>query len=124
MPLKLTAFLMESIRNGRTKRQVHRHTLCGMIHMGLNSDKSGSSVKPGGKLCHIREQILRDRVSGLTLQFEVDTEGNSRVRLFGRLPFGNREFIFDGNGNDLGAGTCVRGLTRPGWLTDVHDTAA
>jgi hypothetical protein len=81
-----------------------------------------SGEKLHGKLCHIREQILCDRVSGVTLQFEVDTEGNSRVRLFGSMPFGNREFIFDHNGDESGAGIAVRGLCRPTWITEVRDS--
>lgn len=71
------------------------------------------------KLCTIREQILRDDASGLTVQFEVDPDGNTRVRFYGALPFGNREIIFDDAGRRIGSGTCVRGLSRPSWITDA-----
>lgn len=92
--------------------------------MEASKEKSGVTAKLRGKICQIREQILRDGVLGLTLQFELVTDGNTRVRLFGSTRLGNREFIFDQSGSAVGAGTCVRGLARPTWLTDIDDVAA
>ncbi|MCI0703586.1 MAG: hypothetical protein L0241_21100 [Planctomycetia bacterium] len=77
-------------------------------------------VKPDGKLWVVREQIVEDPASGLTLQFEVDPSGNMRLRIFGdTLPYGNREILFDKNGEEAGAGTATSGLCRPSWLEEV-----
>jgi hypothetical protein len=79
-------------------------------------------VKPDGKLCTIREQIIEDQATGLTLQFEATPSGEIRLRIFGDiLRFGNRDFAFDTHGELAGTGTATRGLCRPGWLTTVDD---
>jgi hypothetical protein len=78
-------------------------------------------LKENAKTLTIREQIIEDPVSGLTFQFEVMPDGSSRFRIYGDLPFGNREFIFDENGQEAGAGTALVGLCRPGWLTNIDD---
>lgn len=79
------------------------------------------SVKPDGKMWEIREQIVEDPATGLTFQFEVMPNGEPRLRIFGsELPFGNREIVFDGNGEEAGGGTYT-GLCRPAWLEAAAD---
>lgn len=78
------------------------------------------SVKPNGRQWCVVEQIVEDLVSGLTFQFEVMPDGESRLRVFGdTLPFGNREIVFDAAGVEAGGGSYT-GLCRPAWL-DVVD---
>lgn len=78
-------------------------------------------AKPDGKVWAVVEQIVEDPASGLTFQFEVMPNGESRLRIFGdSLPLGNREIIFDRNGEEAGAG-CYTGLCRPAWLEAVDD---
>jgi hypothetical protein len=78
------------------------------------------ALKPDGCVCPIREQIIDDPVTGLTIQFEVVDDGSARVRLVGdALPFGNREFAFDADGREVGAGVSVAGACRPSWLREV-----
>ena len=79
------------------------------------------AVKPDGGICAIREQIIEDPASGLTFQFELKPESSApiRLRVFGDLPFGNREILFDRNGNEAGAGTSLIGSCRPTWLKEV-----
>ena len=64
--------------------------------MGIKEDAQDWTVK---------EQIIEDLVSGLTLQFEVIPESTARYRLriFGDLPHGNREIIFDVEGEEAGS---------------------
>jgi hypothetical protein len=84
----------------------------------LNTD-SPATLKSDGKMCCIREQILRDEVTGLTLQFEVDDLGRTRVRLYGdSLLFGNRQFGFD-HGELTFAATQTVGKCKPAWLTEI-----
>jgi hypothetical protein len=76
-------------------------------------------VKPNGSLCQVREQIIEDEASGLTLQFEC-LEGRMRLLIAGKLlPFGNREIHFDHEGCEAGAGTLVGEFRRPSWLKEV-----
>ena len=81
------------------------------------------AVKPNGRVCAIREQIIEDPVSGLTLQIafaEDDDEAPFRLRIYGdALPFGNREFVFDEGGGHAGAGTALCGSNRATWLRKV-----
>jgi hypothetical protein len=91
-------------------------------HQLENAVESASTLKPGAQMCQIREQILRDPLSGLTFQFELEADGLIKFRIYGDdLPYGNREIIFDQDGHEAGAGTAVRGLCRPGWLIDASD---
>ena len=81
------------------------------------------AAKPNGGMCAIREQIIEDPVSGLTFQF-VSMPGNdapTRLRIFGNLPHGNREILFDKNGDEAGAGTALNGSCRPNWLREISD---
>ena len=77
------------------------------------------TIKPNGQICIIKEQIIEDLVSGLTLQFErLDTE-TTKLTIYGDIPFGNREIIFDKDGEETGAGTALMGVRRPSWLSEV-----
>jgi hypothetical protein len=76
-------------------------------------------LKPNGGLCRVREQIIEDMASGLTLQFECD---NGRMRLViagAQLTKGNREILFDQEGREVAAGTLVGEFRRPTWLKKI-----
>jgi len=75
------------------------------------------SLKENAADWTIKEQIVEDAVSGLTIQFEVTPDGERQLRIYGDLPFGNREIVFAQDGTKAGAGTFVAGLCRPSWLT-------
>jgi len=79
------------------------------------------AIKPTGKPCLIREQIIEDPVSELTLQFEAFDNGTVRLCIYGDLPFGNREFIFDENGELGGTGTALAGRCQATWLRNVDN---
>lgn len=77
-------------------------------------------LKPNGELCQVREQIIEDRASGLTLQFECD-EGRLRLVIAGNhMQIGHREILFDEHGREAGAGTLVGEFRRPSWLRPVE----
>ena len=80
------------------------------------------AVKPNARDWTIKEQIIEDLVSGLTLQFEATPESDAkfRLRIFGNLPFGNREILFDVNGAEAGGGTYPGGTCRPSWLQEIN----
>ena len=81
-------------------------------------------LKPNARDWTIKEQILEDPASGLTIQFErVDSDSDApfHLRLFGDLPYGNREIIFGPDGTEVGAGTHLGGCHKPAWLTDVDE---
>jgi hypothetical protein len=80
------------------------------------------ALKPNGGVCAIREQIIEDLASGLTFQFELKPGSDApvRLRIFGDLPFGNREILFDQDGVEAGAGTLLSGACRPSWLKEVR----
>lgn len=76
-------------------------------------------VKPNGSKCAIREQIIEDQATGLTLLFECD-RGSTRMVIAGKsLPHGNREILFDEDGREAGAGTQVGNFRRPSWLKEA-----
>lgn len=76
-------------------------------------------LKPNGASCRVREQIIEDAPSGLTLQFECE-DGRLRLVIAGTaLPVGNREILFDSEGRDAAAGTLVGEFRRPSWLKAV-----
>ena len=81
------------------------------------------AVKPNAGMCAINEQIIEDAVSGLTFQFisMPDSDAPARLRIFGNLPHGNREILFDKNGNEAGGGTAFFDSCRPTWLSEVAD---
>jgi hypothetical protein len=73
-------------------------------------------LKPNGALCQVREQIIEDAASGLTLQFECD-DGRLRLVIAGKaLARGNRELLFDEEGREAAAGTLIGEFRRPNWL--------
>lgn len=77
------------------------------------------TIKPNSRVVAIREQIIDDPVSELSFQFEAMPDGTARLRVFGNLPFGNREFVFDQDGQEAGAGTALTGSCQPTWLREV-----
>ncbi|HZP56228.1 MAG TPA: hypothetical protein VFC53_01580 [Dehalococcoidia bacterium] len=74
------------------------------------------AVKPDARRWTIREQVVEDPVSGLTLQFDVLPDGTFRLRVIGDIPFGNRDLIFNAQGEEAGGGVGLTGAPRPGWL--------
>ena len=80
---------------------------------------NGMPLKPNGVMCHVREQIIEDAASGLTLQFEC-SDGRLRLVIAGAaLTHGNREILFDEKGREAAAGTLVGKFRRPSWLKGV-----
>lgn len=79
------------------------------------------AVKPDAGILKIKEQIIEDPVTGLSFQFVLVPESSAlyRLRIFGDLPYGNREIIFDKNGEEAGAGTALSGSCHPSWLQEV-----
>ena len=76
-------------------------------------------LKPEGRCCKVREQIIEDAASGLTLQFECD-DGRLRLVISGApLKAGNREILFDEEGLEAGAGTLLGEMRKPSWLKPV-----
>ncbi len=70
---------------------------------------------PNSKTVKIKEQIINDRATGLMLVFRLTPSGESRLHLIGDiLPFGNRDFQFDCDGElaGIGVGTCGCGITE------------
>ena len=78
-------------------------------------------VKPTAKICEIMEQIIEDPVTGLIFQFELKPGSDAPIRLhiYGDLPYGNREVLFDKDGIEAGAGTSLRGSCKPSWVKEV-----
>ncbi len=71
----------------------------------------------------VKEQIVEDAVTGLTIQFESLPDGQFALRLFGDcLPFGNREIIFDEAGLESGASSGVIGPHIPHWHVGMDGT--
>lgn len=67
-------------------------------------------LKTNAKTLSIKEQIINDMVTELTLIFSVTPNGEARLQLLGdNLPFGNRDFQFDKNGRLAGTGTGLNG---------------
>jgi len=70
----------------------------------------------------IKQQIIKDLPSGLTIIFEVVSSGEGRMRLRGsNLPFGNRDFQFDSNGELVGTGTGLAGCGIYEEEGELHD---
>ena len=77
------------------------------------------SLKPNAQSCRLREQIVDDLPSGLTLKFER-WEGGSRLVIGGRPLAGNpREIVFDADGN-VRRISAAAANGRPSWLTPVE----
>jgi len=66
------------------------------------------SLLPNSKTLNIKEQIIDDLVSGLTLVFRITPSGEARLHLLGdNLPLGNRDFQFDRSGELAGTGVSL-----------------
>jgi hypothetical protein len=69
------------------------------------------ALKPDARTCWIREQLIVDLPSGLTLHWEA-CEGGTRLVISGRsLPRGEREIRFDADGRALGVGPALKDLS-------------
>ena len=79
------------------------------------------ALKPDAKDWTIKEQIIEDLPTGITLQFEVASDGTFRLKLYGDFPYGNRDIVFNQSGEKVGSGTSVSGLCRPAWLTKIDE---
>ena len=80
------------------------------------------ATKPDAKDCLIKEQIIDDLASGLTLQFEYRPKSDCPFKLLicgAALPFGNREIFFDKNGEEAAAGTYTGDCPRPTWIKEI-----
>ena len=66
-------------------------------------------------MCRIREQIIEDLPSGLTLQFE-SFEGGVRLTISGRSLPANREILFDGEGRLTQVQPAKHAFRRPSWM--------
>ena len=66
-------------------------------------------------MCRIREQIIEDLPSGLTLQFE-SFEGGVRLTISGRSLPANREILFDSEGRLMQVRPAKHAFRRPSWM--------
>ena len=65
--------------------------------------------KRRGRVVSIKEQIIEDIVTSLTLEFKSREDGETRLYLRGDiLPFGNREFHFNQDGCYVGTGKWLK----------------
>lgn len=75
---------------------------------------------PNGGWFRVREQILRDGASGLTLQFEALPGGLMRLRVFGvREATSANEIVFDEDGEWMFSQIFLGECPRPGWIGGV-----
>lgn len=72
-------------------------------------------IKPLARLCYVREQIVEDLPSGLTLQFEA-FEGGVRLTIAGKALRASREIVFDAEGGAAKSGESKQAFRRPSWL--------
>jgi hypothetical protein len=72
-------------------------------------------LKPCARQCHIRERIVEDLPSGLTLQFEA-FEGGVRLTIASKALPTNREIVFDAEGAAAKTGAGKRTFRRASWL--------
>ena len=72
-------------------------------------------LKENAKTLQIKEQIIPDLVTELTLVFRVAPSGEAVLYILGdTLPFGNRDFQFDKGGELAGTGTGLCDCKLPG----------
>ena len=65
---------------------------------------------PNAGVTKIKEQVIEDLATGLTIEFKAREDGEFRLHLSGSiLPLGNREIHFDKDGDYVGAGTWLNG---------------
>ena len=70
-------------------------------------------LKLNAQTLQIKEQLINDLVTGLTLIFRVTPNGEASLQLLGdNLPFENRDFQFDRDGRLTGTGTGVRSCCK------------
>ena len=70
-------------------------------------------LKVNAQTLKIKEQLINDLVTGLTLIFRVAPNGEAQLQLLGdNLPFGNRDFQFNRDGELIGTGTGVRNCCK------------
>lgn len=63
-------------------------------------------LKPNAKTLQIKEQFINDAVTDLMLIFRVTPSGEARLHISGsNLPYGNRDFQFNEDGELVGTGT-------------------
>ena len=63
---------------------------------------------------------MEDLATGLILQFECHGDGRTRLVIAGdKLPFGNREIIFDKDGREAASGTLLGQFRKPTWLKRI-----
>ena len=68
------------------------------------------ALKPNAGTCWLREQIVEDLPSGLTLRVEARKDG-TRLLILGRaLPGGRREILFDSEGCAVDVGPPLKKL--------------
>jgi hypothetical protein len=79
------------------------------------------AIKPGADIFKIREQIIEDSITGLTLQFGVVSNASApfRLRIFGAMVQGTREYFFDADGKESMSVTVLSDSCRPTWLRKV-----
>ena len=67
-------------------------------------------LKRDAKTLRIKEQMINDLVTGLTVILRVTPGGEARIEISGDiLPFGDRSLQFDVDGRLVGTGTSVGG---------------
>lgn len=130
--LRLLAALAAKITGGDVRMPIYDSNGKWMQLLGRAGDAQWGDEPPPADIAKkpektdwkswaIREQIIEDPASGLSIQFEVSPSGEPRLRLFGSsLPFGNREIQFDVEGSVSGTGCATSGLCKPAWLTELE----
>jgi hypothetical protein len=72
-------------------------------------------LKPMAEMCWVREQIVEDLPSGLTLQFEI-VDGAARLTIASKALGANREIRFDAEGRAVQTCAAKHAFRRPSWL--------
>jgi len=63
------------------------------------------ALKPNAGTCWIREQIVEDLPSGLTLHFRAGSHRGCRLVIAGKtMPRGSEEIVFDAEGRTIRVG--------------------
>ena len=74
-----------------------------------------------GKTINIKEQTIKDLVTGLTIIFKVVGSGEGRMYLKGSsLLFGNRDFQFSPEGELVGTCTCTKDCGATGYSEEIR----
>lgn len=75
-----------------------------------------SIPKEGNKIVTLREQIIFDAVTGLTIDIRATEIGGAEICVYGEnIPFGNREFAFDETGIKYASGTATMPCPLPNY---------